>query len=115
MTGDVALDLVLWQIVAGAGVRLAEITANDEGAQPRLGKAFRLRDAQAADHLHRGGAADPLEDGAGHVTEIVALDEGRVGAPRVGLQVNAEPRPHRPRACEARPRWPARPGPGAAP
>ena len=50
----------------------------------------RLRDAEPADHLHRGGLADPLEDGAGHVTEIVALDESGVGAPRVGLQVNAD-------------------------
>jgi hypothetical protein len=79
--------------VAGrsAGVRLAEIAADDEGAQPRLGKAFRLRDAKPADHLHRGGDADALEDGAGHLTKIVALDKFRVGTPRVGLQVNAVP------------------------
>ena len=57
---------------------------------PARGKALRLRDAEPADHLHRGGLADPLEDGAGHVTEIVALDEFGVGAPRVGLQVNAD-------------------------
>ena len=87
---DVPLDLGWWQVVAGEGVRLAEIAADDEGAQPRAGKALRLCDAEAADHLHRGGLADPLEDGAGHVTEIVALDESGVGAPRVGLQVNAD-------------------------
>ena len=56
-TGDVALDLVRWQVVAGAGVRLAEIAADDEGAQPRVGQAFRLRDGKPADHLHRGGDA----------------------------------------------------------
>ena len=32
-TGDVALDLVRWQVVAGASVWLAEIAADDEGAQ----------------------------------------------------------------------------------
>ena len=47
-------------------------------------------DAEPADHLHRGGPADPLEDGAGHVTEIVALAESGVGAPGVGLQVNTD-------------------------
>ena len=86
-----ALDLVRRQVVAGARVRQAEIAADDEGAEPGLGQAFRLRDAEPADHLHRGGAADPLEDGAGHVTQIVSVDERRVGAPRVGLQVNADP------------------------
>ena len=34
-TGDEALDLGRWQVVAGDGVRLAEIAADDEGAQPR--------------------------------------------------------------------------------
>ena len=31
-TGDEALDLVRRQVVAGDGVRLAEVAANDEGA-----------------------------------------------------------------------------------
>ena len=67
--GDVALDLIRWEIVAGAGVRLAEIAADHERAQPRLGKAFRLRDGEPADDLHGRGAADSIEDGAGHVIE----------------------------------------------
>ena len=58
-TGDVALDLVRWQVVAGAGVRLAEIAADDEGAQPGVGKAFRLRDAESADGASQGGGAWP--------------------------------------------------------
>src|SRR5688572_455596 len=66
--GDVLLDLGWRQVVAGARVRLPEIAADDEGAQPRAGKALCLRDAEPADHLHRGGLADALEDGAGHVT-----------------------------------------------
>jgi len=40
--------------------------------------------------LHRGGLAYPFEDGAGRVTQNVALDKLGVGAPRVGLQVNAD-------------------------
>ena len=56
--GDVALDLRRWQVVAGDGDRLAEIAADDEGAQPRPGEAFRLCDAEPAHHLHRGSAAD---------------------------------------------------------
>src|SRR5438128_2315694 len=56
-TGDVALDLIWWQVVAGARVRLAEIAANHEPAQPRPRQAFRLRTGQPADHLDRGGAA----------------------------------------------------------
>src|SRR5262249_41499217 len=47
-------------------------------------------DAEAADHLHRDRLADPFEDGASHLTEIVVLDEFRVGAPRVGLQVDTD-------------------------
>ena len=89
-SGDVALDLVRWQVVTGASVGLAEIAADDEGAQPRLGEAFRLRNAEPADHLHRRGAADPLEDGVGRITESVALDERWVGAPRVALQMNPD-------------------------
>jgi hypothetical protein len=88
-TADVPLDLVRWEIVTRAGIRLAKIAADDERAQPRVGKALGLRDAQSADHLDRGGAADSLEDGTGRVGENVALDEGGVGAARVGLQVNA--------------------------
>ena len=78
------------QIVAGAGVRLAEIAADDEGAQPRSSEAFRLRDVEPADHLHRRGFSDSLEDDAGQVTEIVVRDEFGIGAPRVGLQMNAD-------------------------
>ena len=39
-TGDVALDLVPWQVVTSAGVRLAEIAADDEGAQARWARPF---------------------------------------------------------------------------
>ena len=48
-TGDEALDLGRWQIIAGDGVRLTEIAANDEGAQPHARKAFRLRGAKPSD------------------------------------------------------------------
>ena len=39
----------------------------DDEARSPAWQAFRLRDAEPADHLDRGGLADPLEDGAGHV------------------------------------------------
>src|SRR4030095_1616210 len=87
--GDAPLAGGGGQVVTGERVRQAEIAADDERAQPRPGKALRLRDAEPADHLHGGGLADALEDGTGHVTEIVGLYEFRVGAPCVGLQVNA--------------------------
>jgi hypothetical protein len=104
-TGDQALDLGRWQVVAGIAVRQAHIAANHEGAQTRLGEALCLCDAEPADHLHRGGLADPLEDGASHIAEIIVLDESRICAPRVGLKVDTDrvdaglDRPKRDLAC----------------
>src|SRR5579872_6288094 len=76
-TGNQALDLGRWQVVAGIAVRQAHIAANHEGAQARLGEALCLCDAEAADHLHRGDLADPFEDGASHIAEVVVLDKFR--------------------------------------
>ena len=87
-TGDQALDLGRWQVVADVAVRQAHIAADHEGAQARLGEALCLCHAEPADHLDRDGLADPFEDGASHITEIVFLDEFRVCAPRVGLQLD---------------------------
>src|SRR5262245_999891 len=89
--GDVALALVGWQVVASAAVRLSEIAADDEGAQSCPGETPGLRGAEPADHLHRSATADTVEDGSCHVVQIAALDQRGVGAPRVGLQVNADP------------------------
>src|SRR5829696_6886256 len=88
--GDEALDLGRWQVVTGDAVRLAEIAADDEAAQAGAGQALRLRDAEPADHLYRRSRADSLEDGAGRGTEHVARDQGRVGSPGVGLQVDSD-------------------------
>src|SRR5438270_11218218 len=77
-TCNQALDLRWWQVVAGIAVRQAHIAADHEGAQARLGEALCLCDSEPAHNLHRGGLADPFEDGARHVTEIVVLDEFRV-------------------------------------
>ena len=41
-TGDQALDLGRWQVVARIAVRQAHIAANHEGAQARLGEALCL-------------------------------------------------------------------------
>jgi hypothetical protein len=75
--GDQALDLGRRQVVAGIAVAQAHIAADHEGPQARLGEAFCLCDAEAADHLHRDRLADPFEDGASHITEIIVLDEFR--------------------------------------
>jgi len=72
--------------------------------RPALARLSCLCDAEPADHLHRGGLPDPFEDGVSHITEIVVLDEFRVCAPRVGLQVDTDRVDAGPRPSEARPR-----------
>src|SRR3982751_871498 len=89
-TGDEMLDLFRRQIVAGLRVRLPEIAADNKRPQPSPGEPFRLRHAQSTHDLHRRGVADALEESTGDVTEIVLLDQRRVGAPCVRLQVNAD-------------------------
>src|SRR4051794_24466525 len=89
-TGDQALNLGRWQVVAGNAVRLAEIAADYEAAQPGARKTFRSRGGEPANYLHRGGFADPFEYSAGRITKKIAFDELGVGVPSIGLQVNPD-------------------------
>src|SRR5262249_17988366 len=74
-SGDEALDLIRRQVVASLGVGLTEIAADDERAQPRLGKSLRLCVREAADDLHRRSFAHAFEDRSRDVVEIVLLDQ----------------------------------------
>src|SRR3954469_323685 len=85
-TGDEMLDLFRKQIVAGLRVRLPEIGADNKSSQAHLGVPFRLRHAQSTHDQHGRGVADALEESTGDVTEIVLLDQRRVGAACVRLQ-----------------------------
>lgn len=87
---DEAFDFGWRQIVASDGVRLAEVAADDEGAEAGAGEAFGLGGVEAADDLDGGGLTDTVEDGAGHVAEVVAFDEFGGVAAGVGLEVDAD-------------------------
>ncbi len=85
---DQKLDFGRRQVVAGRRVRLAQIAADDEGAEAAFGQEDCLGRAEAADYLHRSAGANALEEGAGRGGQEVRREQLWIGTAGVGLEVD---------------------------